>query len=220
MKYVAGKKNRQSWMEKMSHLDVNKLKKLFVIGIVVMVILVIISQKKVPKSSGDLKDDKDVITKTVNLNRSTSLEGVDYNHLTAEELNYFKEMYGDTAAYTEHGIEVYMEKAFTGRLRKIITSEWPTDTIADLIPKPSFGKIQKIEYAPSFIHVFLKETKEGNVSEYVKLLKKQDWKEKEKKEDGDVFLQRILQNKDNDKVKIKFYKNEKRMEIYASKQGG
>ena len=67
---------------------------------------------------------------------------------------------------------------------------------------------------------FEKNTKEGNVSEYVKALKKQNWKEKERKEDGEVFLQRILQNKDNDTVKIRFYKTEKRMEILASKQGG
>ena len=110
-----------------------------------------------------------------------------------------------------------MEKAFTGKLRKIITSEWPTEEIATTIPTPNFGKIEKIEYTSKFINVFVQNAKAGNLSSYARALKKMGYKENGKKEDGSVYTERYFKNSENMNVRIRFNKANKRIEIYLSK---
>ena len=199
-------------------MNLKKLKVLFICFLILIFILFILSRALTPKNSDDLKKSEDpVVVKTVDIDNTFGLQKIDYNNLTQEQMEYFINMYGDTVGFTEDGVEVYMEKAFSGKPKKVITSRWPEASITSICIKPDFGEISRIEYSDTKLEAFINNAKAGDLSGYMKNLKKLDYKQKENKKDGNVFTEYLYENKNGDVVRGRYYKSEKRAEILVKK---
>ncbi len=151
------------------------------------------------------------------MNQAVKRDEINYDNPTEKEKEYLKKAYGDTVAFTTDGTVVYHQKAFSGPIKKYITSSWPEQEITSLIPKPEFGTLERVEYLDTFVRVYLLDVKAGDVSHYNKELKNKGYKESSKKIETDALLEYSFKNEEEIKVKVSYYKKAKRCEIYLVK---
>ncbi len=116
------------------------------------------------------------------------------------------------------GVEVYFESIFSGKLRKIITSKWPSgEEMGNLIPNPEYGTLNRIEYNTNWIKVYRYDVKKKDTKDYMKKLAEFGFTENEEKKEDKTILEYKISNKNNDNVIVKYSKNNKTLEINAEK---
>lgn len=197
-----------------------KLKRLFAICFIILIILLVI-----PKSSTVVKekDSKGEIEQTkqnseINIEEVHKFEKINYNNPSSAEIKYINDLYPGTAKCTSRGLEIYSESIYSGKRIKIITSEWPQSSeIANLIPEPKYGELNKIEYDDDWIKVFINDADKKDAKDYLKIIKKIGFDKNEKKDDGNVMLKYEVENDLGNKVEITYMKNNKNLTIYAKK---
>ena len=195
-----------------------KLKKIFILCLIVLVILIIVSSCNVKRNTYVEDGDKSSgISIDININEARKFENLDYNNLSQEEMDYISDKYSNNVRFTKDGVEVYNESIFSGKIRKIITSTWPNTDIANIIPNPEFGKLDKIEYNKDWIIVYINEANKSDVKDYLKQLNEYGFLKNETKDDGNVMLKYDIYNENGDLVTVKFIKGTKQIEIKAEK---
>ena len=187
---------------------------LCIIGVILLFVAMQIHFKEKKTEKGSLivsSVDMEAIGKV------NSREKINYDDPSPEEREYLKKAYGSTVAFTSRGTEIYMERAFSGPINKIITCKWPESELVSLIPKPDFGELDRIEYQDAFLRVFLEKAKSSDISQYGKQLKKLAYQQAKEKIDSDTLLKYQYANEAGNNVIITYYKLDKRCEIDLKK---
>lgn len=198
-----------------------KLQIIFLICLIALILLFFIPKGKSNKQSDNINGENVEQTKQtteIDLEEIHKFEKVDYNNLSAEQLEYLNNIYTDVMKYTDRGVEIYIESIFSGKLQKIITSKWPEDEeIGSLIPIPEYGDLDKIEYNSTWINVFIENSNKKDARDYLKKVKEAGFTVNEKKDDGKIMLQYKIYNENGDFVEITYMKASKKLNIHAEK---
>lgn len=192
-----------------------KLKKIFWLCLIGLLILILVTS-----CNFDEIIEKDEIQEqggNSNINAMHTFEKLDYNNLSSTEKQYIRNLYSNNVIFTIRGVEVYNESITSGMLSKIITSVWPEDQIGNLIPKPEYGELDRIEYAENWINIYINNASKSDAKDYLKELKKYNFKENEKKNDGDIILEYKIYDELENYVRVRFFKESKTLEISAKK---
>lgn len=197
-----------------------KLKKLFVICLIVLIILLLIP-RGYKVSIQDKPSDNTEQTKQnieINVEDVHKFEKINYNNPSNAEIDYLNNVYSGIAKSTPKGLEIYSESIFSGKLIKIISSVWPSgEDISNLVPEPNYGKLEKIEYNTDWIKVFMQNADKNDAKDYLKSIKKIGFDKNEIKDDGKIMLKYEIENEGGDKVTIIYMKENKNLTIHAKK---
>ena len=196
-----------------------KLKKMFIICLVILIIMILIPSCKNKKE--EKMDESNEPTKqiaNVEIGKIHNFEQIDYNNLTAEEMDYISNQYSGCAKFTKRGVEIYYESIFSGKIRKVITSSWPDKDIAKMIPIPEYEILNRIEYSEDWIEIYIEDGKKKDVKNYLKSLKEYGFTENEAKDDGNVFLEHKVYNQNGDLASVKLMKGNSLLIIRAEKR--
>lgn len=198
-----------------------KLKIIFLICVIVLIILVFIPKGKQTKQ--EIINNKENTEQTkqtteIDLEEIHKFEKFDYNNLTSEQIEYLSNIYNNVMKCTSRGVEIYAESIYSGKLQKVITSQWPKDEeIGAFIPNPEYGELEKIEYNNTWIKIFMENSNEKDAKDYLNKVKEYDFNVNEKKDDGKIMLQYKIYNENGDFVQITYMKETKKLNVYAEK---
>lgn len=195
-----------------------KLKKIFIICLVILIIMILIpscENKKEEKMNESNEPTKQI--SNVEIGKVHNFEQIDYNNLTPEQMDYISNQYSGCAKFTKTGVEIYYESIFSGKLRKIITSSWPYNEIANLIPVPEYETLNRIEYSDNWIEIYIEDGNKKDLKNYLKSLKEYGFTENEEKDDGNVFLEHKIYNQNGDFASVKLMKGNSLLIIRAEK---
>ena len=198
-----------------------KLKIIFLICLIALILLIFIPKTKKSNDNNDIQRDNVEQTKQtteINLEEIHKFEKIDYNNLSAEQVDYLSNIYTDVMKCTDRGVEIYAESIYSGKLQKIMTSIWPvSEEIGSFIPVPEYGELNRIEYNDTWINVFIENSNKKDAKDYLKKVKEAGFNVNEKKDDGKIMLQYKIYNENGDLVEITYMKETKKLNIYAEK---
>lgn len=198
-----------------------KLKIIFLICLIALILLIFIPKSKKYNENSDIQRDNVEQTKQtteINLEEIHKFEKIDYNNLSAEQVDYLSNIYTDVMKCTDRGVEIYAESIYSGKLQKIMTSTWPvSEEIGSFIPVPEYGELNRIEYNDTWINVFIENSNKKDAKDYLKKVKEVGFNVNEKKDDGKIMLQYKIYNENGDLVEITYMKETKKLNIYAEK---
>lgn len=198
-----------------------KLKIIFLICLIALILLIFIPKSKKYNENSDIQRDNVEQTKQtteINLEEIHKFEKIDYNNLSAEQVDYLSNIYTDVMKCTDRGVEIYAESIYSGKLQKIMTSTWSvSEEIGSFIPVPEYGELNRIEYNDTWINVFIENSNKKDAKDYLKKVKEAGFNVNEKKDDGKIMLQYKIYNENGDLVEITYMKETKKLNIYAEK---
>ena len=201
----------------LSRINLQKLKVVLVICVVLIICLIVLTSKTKKEEEKLYHLSEQTTIDIDEYAPKVERETINYDDPSTAEREYLKRAYGDTVAFTDQGTVIYFEHAFSGKINKIITRKWPEEKIASLIPKPEFGELERIEYTEDFIRVYLNNVKSGNISSYLKELKKESFEQATNKVDTNSLLSYRFANEAGYDVSILYYKSSKKCEISLTK---
>lgn len=198
-----------------------KLKIIFLICLIALILLIFIPKSKKYNENNDIQRDNVEQTKQtteINLEEIHKIEKIDYNNLSAEQVDYLSNIYTDVMKCTDRGVEIYAESIYSGKLQKVMTSKWPAgEEIGNLIPVPEYGELNKIEYNDTWINVFIENSNKKDARDYLKKVKESGFNVNEKKDDGKIMLQYQIYNENGDFAEITYMKESQKLNIHAEK---
>ena len=195
-----------------------KLKRTFILSFILLITLIIVAscdKNKVVNTGSE--GSVNVPANIVNIDTAYRYDKLDYNNLSTEEMEYVSKQYGGMVSFTKRGVEVYYEGVSSGKLKKIITTSWPTDEIGLLIPEIEHENLERIEYTKDSIYVRIEDASKKDLNNYMDKLKAFGFTENKTKDDGKVMTKYDVYNEKGDLVTVKLMKENKRFEINAKK---
>lgn len=196
-------------------MDKKSLIKIFILCLVLIIILLIVvgcDYEKIEEKNNEITENANISVESVQ-----EFKNLDYNNLSEKEKNYIKELYYNSVVFTDDGVKVYNERVSSGMLIKTITSTWPENEISSIVPKPEYGKLDRIEYSNNWLNIYINDAKKSDAKNYLKELKEYNFKINETKDDGDVMLKYEIYDENGNFVKIIYMKEYKTLEICVKK---
>ncbi len=189
-----------------------KLKAVFILCVLVLIVLIFVTSCN---NGNVIQNNNEENRGDTNVAIVKDLGKYDYNNLTEEQKNEIRSKY-EVINFTDEGLKIY-DTVDKSKLKETITSKWPENEIGKFIPEATYSELDKIEYGENFINVFFDGASKGDAKDYLKKLKKADFKENQKTDDGKAMLQYTIYNENGDRVIVRYMKASKKLEIRAEK---
>ena len=189
-----------------------KLKAVFILCVLVLIVLIFVTSCN---NGNVIQNNNEENRGDTNVAIVKDLGKYDYNNLTEEQKNEIRSKY-EVINFTDEGLKIY-DTVDKSKLKETITSKWPENEIGKFIPEATYSELDKIEYGENFINVFFDGASKRDAKDYLKKLKKADFKENQKTDDGKAMLQYTIYNENGDRVIVRYMKASKKLEIRAEK---
>lgn len=95
-------------------MNIVKLKKLFIICLLGLILLIIIASCNVKEI---IKKEENIGVSDINVSEVHNLGNFNYNNLTNEQKNYFYNIYSNRVIFTKRGVEIYFGEALSRKVR-------------------------------------------------------------------------------------------------------